>query len=543
MAVIQISRIQIRRGQTAEQGMPTLASGEMGWSVDEQRLFIGNGSVAEGAPAVGNTEVLTEERMFDLLSTGKFTATTYIYQGHGIAPVQTGVAANTPIVRTLQKKLDDNVTAFDFGLVDSTDSTAKLQQAIDELYLRAFDKNLPKSRIPLRIPAGVYYTTATVYVPPYASLIGDGIDKTVIRSINPGNTTIFATIAGDSTDTDRNTGSDINSPYQPRNISISGMTLEHTGTIGTIQTTPIVHLDYAENVSLSDIKFKGTYAKGTTATTQNSAINIVNNSNNLTIKSCQFEDLSYPIISNWNVSDISIKENTFKNLFKGITLSATLLTAVPGRNFGPRRVDIYDNLFQGIEREAIWVGANTGTNNQINSENNHFIDVGNNLLGEPNPATPIISFLSHGNSSTNDNFERLWYMQTTNLNTRQYEIIEGTAQVRLKFMDKVVINESTLTQTLARIPYANTVTSVTIDYTLEKPGIARKGTLNVVASSAGISHKDSYAVAGNSDGDTILTAAFLDHGPVDFNDTLAVQYTNPVSVGTGTMIFTVAYYR
>jgi hypothetical protein len=77
MAVIQISKIQVRRGQTAEQGMPQLASGEMGWSVDEQRLFIGNGSVAEGAPAVGNTEVLTEERMFDLLSTGKFTATNY----------------------------------------------------------------------------------------------------------------------------------------------------------------------------------------------------------------------------------------------------------------------------------------------------------------------------------------------------------------------------------------------------------------------------------------------------------------------------------
>jgi hypothetical protein len=61
MAVIQISKIQLRRGQTADQGMPQLASGEMGWSVDEQRLFIGNGSVAEGSPAVGNTQILTEE--------------------------------------------------------------------------------------------------------------------------------------------------------------------------------------------------------------------------------------------------------------------------------------------------------------------------------------------------------------------------------------------------------------------------------------------------------------------------------------------------
>jgi hypothetical protein len=82
-----------------------------------------------------------------------------------------------------------------------------------------------------------------------------------------------------------------------------------------------------------------------------------------------------------------------------------------------------------------------------------------------------------------------------------------------------------------------------MEYTLEKTGIARKGTLNVVASAAGISFRDSYAVAGSSDGDTVFSAAFLDHGPVDINDTLAVQYTNPVAAGTGTIIYNVSYYR
>ena len=134
-------------------------------------------------------------------------------------------------------------------------------------------------------------------------------------------------------------------------------------------------------------------------------------------------------------------------------------------------------------------------------------------------------------------------MQTTELDTPQYEIIQGTAQVRLKFTDKKIINESTQTQTLLRIPYASTVTSVTIDYTLEKSGIARKGTLSIVASAAGISYKDSYAVAGSSDGDTVFSSDFLDHGPVDFYDTLAVQYTNPVAAGTGTIIYNVSYYR
>ena len=54
MPVVQISRIQHRRGKATN--LPQLAAGELGWSVDQQRLYIGNGTVADGAPAVGNTE-------------------------------------------------------------------------------------------------------------------------------------------------------------------------------------------------------------------------------------------------------------------------------------------------------------------------------------------------------------------------------------------------------------------------------------------------------------------------------------------------------
>ena len=73
MAVIQISKIQVRRGAISDQALPQLASGEFGWAVDTQQLFIGNGSVAEGSPAVGNTEILTERSIFDVLT--NFTST------------------------------------------------------------------------------------------------------------------------------------------------------------------------------------------------------------------------------------------------------------------------------------------------------------------------------------------------------------------------------------------------------------------------------------------------------------------------------------
>ena len=58
MAVIQISKIQVRRG--LQENLPQLASGELGWSIDERRLYIGNGTLVEGAPEVGLTEILTE---------------------------------------------------------------------------------------------------------------------------------------------------------------------------------------------------------------------------------------------------------------------------------------------------------------------------------------------------------------------------------------------------------------------------------------------------------------------------------------------------
>ena len=57
MAVIQISKIQVRRG--LQENLPALDGGELGWSVDQRRLWIGNGNTSEGAPVAGQTEILT----------------------------------------------------------------------------------------------------------------------------------------------------------------------------------------------------------------------------------------------------------------------------------------------------------------------------------------------------------------------------------------------------------------------------------------------------------------------------------------------------
>ena len=59
MAIVQISRITQRKGLAVDLPQP-LAGAELGWATDERKLYIGNGTLADGAPVIGNTEVLTE---------------------------------------------------------------------------------------------------------------------------------------------------------------------------------------------------------------------------------------------------------------------------------------------------------------------------------------------------------------------------------------------------------------------------------------------------------------------------------------------------
>jgi len=58
VAIVQVSRITNRKGLA--ENVPQLAGAEFGWAIDQRRLFIGNGTLQEGAPVIGNTEVLTE---------------------------------------------------------------------------------------------------------------------------------------------------------------------------------------------------------------------------------------------------------------------------------------------------------------------------------------------------------------------------------------------------------------------------------------------------------------------------------------------------
>jgi len=159
MAVVQISKIQVRRGRkNGESGIPQLSGGEIAWAVDTQELFIGNGSVSEGAPAVGNTKILTEQdNLLDLIESYRF-------------------ARNEPsitksVFRTLQSKLDDRVNVKDFGAVGNgiVDDTEAFQNALNELF-RNTDAEFRKE---LFVPTGHYRIATPLAIPSYTTMIGE----------------------------------------------------------------------------------------------------------------------------------------------------------------------------------------------------------------------------------------------------------------------------------------------------------------------------------------------------------------------------------
>lgn len=102
MAVVEVAKIQFRSG--LQENLPALDTGEPGWCVDTQRLFIGKGTLAEGAPETGVTEILTE---YSVLEFENFTANIANIEAN-IAIISANIANIEVYVNTLTTTLIDN---------------------------------------------------------------------------------------------------------------------------------------------------------------------------------------------------------------------------------------------------------------------------------------------------------------------------------------------------------------------------------------------------------------------------------------------------
>lgn len=233
MGVIQISKIQQRRGRKlSDVGIPQLSAAEFAWAVDTQELFIGNGSIADGAPYVGNTKVITEHDNILQLAAG-----------YTFAEPDPSISGS--IARSLQGKLDETVSVLDFGAVPdgSTDCTEAFHRAFDTLYTNVDDKY----KKVLLIPNGNYLFFSDLKIPSRAILMGENNLETVLDIGN--NSIVFVSSLG--TEPGSFSSSDL-----PNRIKVANLTINHAQgqtEINSCQKCVFEKVRWTSNYVLGDI--------------------------------------------------------------------------------------------------------------------------------------------------------------------------------------------------------------------------------------------------------------------------------------------------
>lgn len=479
MAVVQISRIQVRRGQKNQgTGLPQLASGELGWAVDTQELFIGNGAVSEGSPYVGNTKLLSEhDNLFDF-------ANTYTYKKD--LNIQTGSAVNSPVLRTLQDRLDDRVSIRAFGVSgDGSDVTQSVQNAIDQLFLNPANKGQSQARVVLHFEAGTYTLSDTLYLPPYCTIQGAGPDKTIFVSGNfaafktVNDTSIPNTPAPDSTSTTIN---------QARNINLDGFTIQSTGGSGII-------LQSCKDSTFTNINIIGSYSlgdavDGTINGIELTALSTTVNTGRNKFKNVNVQGFVTAVKSNNDIIDNAWQDCEFRTLWQGFAFGIDTILGVDGQLTGPINNVIQTCKFDSIYQSAIKIVA--GKENQ--SIDNKFYRIGNEAGTDINVAHPIIDFTNSYNSSKGDWFERTdilannrtpaWALDDTYVEWPQIQYVpevQGPVITSLDYTHSLSVGQLNEFTKLFKLP-ADGIRALEVDYLYKSAIIQayRSGKLTII---------------------------------------------------------------
>ena len=524
MAIVQISRITQRKG--LQINLPQLAGAELGWSIDSRRLFIGNGTLEEGAPVIGNTEVLTE--FSDILA----LADLYTYKGLAAGyAAQTGPTIGSPITQSLQSWLDQFATVKDFGAVGDgvADDTAAINRAIFQIYCRETN---PQIRRSLFFPAGVYKVSDTIVIPPYATLYGEGADNSVINfevlawtntiSYNQGtlvsfsgnyyralaevptgiaitnalywDPTVLPTVVACTGDSLQQTGADIgtNGATPPRYIAIQNM-----GFSSSAQGLDIMLVEDAENCDFYNVKFAGplTTAQLNTDSNPTSCLVMASTPSLITSKinfeNCLFTGCTYALNCDEQVASTVISESRFETLYKGVLLG----TGTP-INGGPTGIRIVHNSFDSIYEQGVIFGDVS-----LNATGyNIFYDVGNHFGGILQPYTSIISIQKENNISVADMFAREDSYATT---YPRVEILDNVASIATTNGRDIQMGaftrqsgfEQQLSDNIssATTIFTSTQSALSVNYSITRNTARRVGVLTITnIDGVGLSWNDDY---------------------------------------------------
>jgi hypothetical protein len=518
MPIVQISRIQHRRGKRTD--LPQLAAGELGWVIDEQRLFIGNGTVSDGAPAVGNTEIMTAG------SSAFTTALGHTYKGY--------LGDSTPITttqqRTLQQRLDDYVSVKDFGATgdDSTADVTAIQNAIDEIY-KDTDKADTRSRRILFFPAGTYRINAALKIPPYAHLMGEGPDKTIIR--NSGNNSVMVT-----QDNAGNVGDDITA--QVNQIQISNMTLRNTVAYAGVS------LDRAKEVYFNNVKFQGSYAAGGADVSASKGLTVTSTTalpcEKLYFNHCQFTKFARLVDMSFDATNVRFNDCDFSTAYYGALIGDEWDSSTSnGMTVGPRDVQFTGSSWSNIGQQAIYVKAQqtveAPSRNIISHGNWYAKTVANNFEGVGSiREVAVIRYDQDECSSIMDFFERSDLRRSdgsSELNAAPE--LQGIGIQSKAIKSQTLTNNTSTATTFNEYP-ALAGKGLKVVYKIVRGTLDRTGELIVSVSTNGVSYDDTYTESGNDCG-VELTAVLDNKDSTAGSETVALKFTT-TSTGTDATI-------
>ena len=475
MAIVSISRITQRKG-TAE-NLPQLSGAELGWSIDTRQLYIGNGTLAEGAPVVGNTEILTE--FSDILGFN----TTYTYAGAAAGyTVQTGPTAGNPVTQSLQTWLDQFASVKDFGAMGDgvTDDTDAINRALYQLYCREIN---PEIRRSLFFPAGVYLVSQSIIIPTWATLYGEGVSSSRIQ-LNSGDDSALRAYVARYGDSKCQTGANIgsNSATPPQGITITNMAFESLD-----PDADIFLVEDAVDCSFQNVTFLGPLLKSNLTTTikDTAGVRFASTASLVTSQivfdRCEFSGTVYGANTDAQVKGITISSSNFDTLYQGVVLGAG--TPVLG---GPTGFRMSSNTFDNIYAQGVYIGAVS-----LNSTGyNIFYDVGNHFNGTTNPATTVIEIMASNNLCLGDMFQRTdsyigTYRRIATNNTQSIFSNNGSflglgTYGRISGVRATLLNNTSSATSFFTWNTASSGQAFKMDYTIIRDVNVRTGTLTVV---------------------------------------------------------------
>lgn len=525
MAVVQISKIQIRRGQkNTSSGLPQLASGELAWAIDTQELYIGNGAVSEGAPYVGNTKILTDQdNLLELVGTYQFAKNN--------PAIQTGPNANQPIVQNLQDVIDQFITASNFGAVGDgiTDDTAAIQRALDNLYLNpaAYQTGVGASvdaRTEILFGPGTFLITQTIYLPSYTFITGSGPEHTTF--LYTGDGVAFKFVNGNSSAGEYTTD-DITETNQPKYAILRDFGIYCSSSLASG-----LQLNAVTNSKFDNIVINGSYPYDslnytidtTPAQTGLLLLGGLDQSQQQTVATTSKNIFNKVSISNFAVC-LRAESNIAYNNFTNCDFYHAFYGAIFGYGGGiPVNNVISDSSFRYINREGTKVFYGYGNN----FSNNRFEDVGNDGGHNNLNSYPIVRFNTATNQSVNNIFDRTGVLGISDFISTYEPEVDGVAYVINSQVQQTALSSVPSTPIeVIRLPVSSTGV-YTITYKFVSNGDEnqfRKGVMHVTVDIPNNNFEfiDEYEIISGgpqyTDENLVFTGSILDN-------TFVIKYKN-----------------